>query len=124
VNRLQTGECSVEGGFLLVDILTSLERIGSHCTNIAHHITKRFADENGFDEMHGHAYSVAVKKTEDYKALYMYYDQMYLKPVRKYDAVQESLETVPEEEVPVAQPAVQPAAEPKESGKKKGKHKK
>ena len=37
VNRLQTGECSIEGGFLLVDTLTSLERIGSHCTNIAPH---------------------------------------------------------------------------------------
>lgn len=123
VNRLQTGECSVEGGFLLVDILTSLERIGSHCTNIAHHITKRFADDSGFDEMHGHAYSVAVKKTEDYKALYLYYDQMYLKPVRKYNAVpvSETLDSVQENEEPVT---TAPAVEPKASVKKKSKHKK
>jgi phosphate:Na+ symporter len=125
VNRLQTGECSVEGGFLLVDILTSLERIGSHCTNIAHHITKRFADEHGFDEMHGHAYSVAVKKTEDYKALYMYYDQMYLKPVRKYDAVPETLDNVPEpEEEPEKVTVKASAEEEKGSSKKKGRHKK
>lgn len=123
VNRLQTGECSVEGGFLLVDILTSLERIGSHCTNIAHHITKRFADDSGFDEMHGHAYSVAVKKTEDYKALYLYYDQMYLKPVRKYNAVpvSETLDSVQENEEPVTTAS---AVEPKASVKKKSKHKK
>lgn len=123
VNRLQTAECSVEGGFLLVDTLTSLERIGSHCTNIAHHITKRFADDSGFDEMHGHAYSVAVKKTEDYKALYMYYDQMYLKPVRKYNAVPvpETLDNASESEERVERTA---AAEPKISIKKKNKHKK
>lgn len=123
VNRLQTGECSIEGGFLLVDILTSLERIGSHCTNIAHHITKRFADDSGFDEMHGHAYSVAVKKTEDYKALYMYYDQMYLKPVRKYNAVPvaETLDNAPESE---ELPEKMQAAEAKTPAKKKNKRKK
>lgn len=87
VNRLQTKECSVEAGFILIDILTSLERIGKHCTNVAHHVTKRFSPGQNFDEMHGHAYSVAVKKTEDYKALYLYYEQLYLAPVRKYDAV-------------------------------------
>ena len=86
VNRLQTGECSVEAGFTLLDILTDLERMGKHSTNIAHHITKRFSVKGEFDEMHGRAYSIQVKKTEDYKALYMYYEQMYLQPVRKYDA--------------------------------------
>ena len=86
VNRLQTGECSVEAGFMLVDVLTSLERISGHYTNVAHHITKRFAEDKDFDEMHGHAYSVALKKTEDYKALYMYYDQLYLKPINKYNS--------------------------------------
>ena len=34
VIRLQTGDCDIDGGFALVDILTSLDRIGSHCSNI------------------------------------------------------------------------------------------
>ncbi len=33
--RLQQGECSIEAGFVLSDLLTSLERIGDHCSNIA-----------------------------------------------------------------------------------------
>mgnify|MGYP002624858762 CR=1 FL=1 len=86
VNRLQTGECSIEGGFYLVDTLTDLERIGGHCANIVHHITKRFAAPSSFDEMHGHAYSVDIKNSDDYKALYVYYEQIYLKPIRKYNA--------------------------------------
>ncbi len=86
VNRLQTGECSVEVGFFLVDTLTSLERIGGHCVNVAHHVTKRFAAPQAFDEMHGHAYNANLKNTEEYQALYMYYEQAYLKPIGKYNA--------------------------------------
>lgn len=41
VIRLQTGDCDIDGGFALVDILTSLDRIGSHCSNIGLHIAKK-----------------------------------------------------------------------------------
>ena len=33
--RLQQGNCSIETGFIWSDLLTSLERIGDHCSNIA-----------------------------------------------------------------------------------------
>ena len=33
--RLQQGGCSIETGFVWSDLLTSLERIGDHCSNIA-----------------------------------------------------------------------------------------
>jgi phosphate:Na+ symporter len=33
--RLQQGDCSIEAGFVLLDILTSLERTADHCSNIA-----------------------------------------------------------------------------------------
>ncbi len=35
VNRLQTGECSVEAGVILTNLLTDFERISDHCSNIA-----------------------------------------------------------------------------------------
>ncbi len=35
VLRLQRGECSIEAGFILSDLLTSLERVSDHCSNIA-----------------------------------------------------------------------------------------
>ncbi|MBQ9168450.1 MAG: Na/Pi cotransporter family protein [Oscillospiraceae bacterium] len=33
--RLQQGNCSIETGFIWSDLLTSLERVGDHCSNIA-----------------------------------------------------------------------------------------
>ncbi len=33
--RLQRGECSIEAGFIWSDILTNLERVADHCSNIA-----------------------------------------------------------------------------------------
>ena len=35
IMRLKNGECSVETGFVLSDILTNLERVSDHCSNIA-----------------------------------------------------------------------------------------
>ena len=35
VQRLQQNICSIETGFIWTDLLTSLERIGDHCSNIA-----------------------------------------------------------------------------------------
>ena len=35
VARLQRGECTIELGFVLADLLTNLERVSDHCSNIA-----------------------------------------------------------------------------------------
>ena len=35
IKRLQAGGCSIEAGFILSDILTSMERVSDHCSNIA-----------------------------------------------------------------------------------------
>lgn len=35
VNRLRKNECTIEMGFVLSDILTNLERVSDHCSNIA-----------------------------------------------------------------------------------------
>ena len=35
IDRLRSGECSIELGFILSDILNNLERISDHCSNIA-----------------------------------------------------------------------------------------
>ena len=33
--RLQNGECTIDMGFILSDLLTSFERTSDHCSNIA-----------------------------------------------------------------------------------------
>ena len=86
VIRLQTGDCGISGGFALVDILTSLDRIGSHCANIGLHIAKKLSTDT-FDEMHGHIYTNGYKTSEEYKALYCYYMSLYSDPItEKYQA--------------------------------------
>lgn len=35
IARLQKGECTIELGFILSDLLTNLERVADHCSNIA-----------------------------------------------------------------------------------------
>ena len=35
IKRLQKGTCSMESGFVFMDILTSLERVSDHCSNVA-----------------------------------------------------------------------------------------
>ncbi len=35
INRLKNNECTIELGFILSDLLTNLERISDHCSNIA-----------------------------------------------------------------------------------------
>ena len=78
VERLQTGDCGIAGGISLVDLVTSFERIASHCANISLHIVKRVENDKGFDEMHGHA---SDSFSEEYKALYHYYELQYISPV-------------------------------------------
>jgi phosphate:Na+ symporter len=78
VERLQNGDCGIEGGIALVDLVTSFERLASHCANISLHIIKRVENDSNFDEMHGHAND---NFSEEYKALYYYYESQYLAPV-------------------------------------------
>ena len=35
IERLRVGECTIEMGFILSDLLTNLERVADHCSNIA-----------------------------------------------------------------------------------------
>lgn len=78
IDRLQTGDCGIEGGIALVDLVTSFERIASHCGNVSLHIVKRVGNDHNFDEMHGHAND---SFSEEYKALYHYYESQYISPI-------------------------------------------
>lgn len=107
VIRLQVGECGIPGGFALVDILTSLDRIGSHCKNIGLHIAKKIRGTH-MDEMHGHIYITGYKTSEEYKALYVYYSSMYEDPIAENfdNSLHELREMTTDYEPTVEEPAV------------------
>lgn len=56
IARLKAGNCTVESGFILLDILTGIERISDHCSNIAVAII-----ELSHDSFDTHSYLQAVK---------------------------------------------------------------
>ena len=35
IDRLQKGECTVQMGFVFSDLLTNMERVSDHCSNVA-----------------------------------------------------------------------------------------
>lgn len=81
IERLQAGDCGIQGGIALVDLITSYERISSHCANVALHIVKKVSNIEGFDDMHGHITDRKSRNTEEYKALLHYYHAQYIDPI-------------------------------------------
>lgn len=80
VYRLQTGDCGIQGGVALVELLTSLERISGHCANIALHVIKKVGNNESFDE-NGHVKDQCRYNSEDYRSLYNYYYDQYVEPI-------------------------------------------
>ena len=72
--RLQNSKCTIEHGFVLSDILTNLERVSDHCSNIAGCLVEMSA-KNALD-LHGYLRSIK-KSGEDFEQLYKEYMQKY-----------------------------------------------
>ncbi len=74
IKRLQEGRCTIELGFILGDLLTNLERVSDHCSNIAGLVL-----EMEHKEMDIHKYLRQMKKSpeSDYNKLYDEYSEKY-----------------------------------------------
>jgi len=71
--RLQKGECSLDAGFVWSDLLTNLERVADHCSNIAGCVI-----EMRHDSLDLHEYLGAVKTgTTEYAAQYDAFSRKY-----------------------------------------------
>ncbi len=71
--RLEKGKCSVELGMALTDMVTSLERIAKHCSNIAEWQTASETDQHAL-----HQYARSVKeRNELYRELFEGYTAKY-----------------------------------------------
>ena len=49
VQRLRTGVCTIEMGFILTDVVTDCERVADHCSNIAARIVGKESEDDHFD---------------------------------------------------------------------------
>jgi phosphate:Na+ symporter len=73
ITRLQSGNCTIELGFVLSDLLTNLERISDHCSNIAVAVIEVAKDS--FDT---HQYLNAIKSgNQEFDSVYETYKNTY-----------------------------------------------
>lgn len=74
ITRLQKGECTIELGFVLNDLLTDLERVSDHCSNIAGCVI-----EMSHKDMSIHKYLRKVKdgNEQEYNHYFDYFNMKY-----------------------------------------------
>jgi len=74
IRRLKQGDCTIEQGLMLVELITNFERISDHCSNIA--VTLIEIDRDSFG---AHEYMKNIKSQEDkeFVKLYEKYSKQY-----------------------------------------------
>lgn len=77
VQRLRNGECTIELGFILSDIIANYERVADHCSNIAVALIQ--IHDDGFDT-HEYLENVRSEDNEVFMSKYMEYKKMYRLP--------------------------------------------
>ena len=70
--RLKDGTCTVEAGFIWTDILTDIERVADHCSNIAACVI-----DTAHNNMNLHESVREIKQGADFEELYTYYSSKY-----------------------------------------------
>ena len=75
--RLQKGACSIETGFVWADLLTNLERVSDHCSNIADCIIE--TSHNNLN-LHENLHTMKTE-SEAFKNKYEAYAKKYILPI-------------------------------------------
>ncbi|MBQ3234527.1 MAG: Na/Pi cotransporter family protein [Clostridia bacterium] len=71
IERMQQGKCTIEAGFVWSDLLTNLERISDHCSNIAGAVLDN-------ENMNYHQYVKDEEAGEEFKSKFNSYCEKYL----------------------------------------------
>ncbi|MBQ9687475.1 MAG: Na/Pi cotransporter family protein [Oscillospiraceae bacterium] len=74
VERLQTGQCSLQIGFVFNDLITNFERVADHCSNVA--IAMIELNQDTF-ETHDYLINLKELRTHHFDELYAQYAQRY-----------------------------------------------
>ena len=74
VDRLQSGKCGISQGFAFNDLLTNIERVSDHCSNVA--VAMIELESRNFDT-HEYLQSVREMRNTEYKRYFEEYEQKY-----------------------------------------------
>ena len=75
IQRLRAGECTIELGFVLNDILTNYERVSDHCSNVAVSII-----QTGDYDVEAHQYIGRLKDEDEFKRAFELVQREYRLP--------------------------------------------
>ena len=82
VNRLRKNECTIEMGFVLSDLLTNLERVSDHCSNVA--ICMIEIAHDSFD-MHDYVQKLKMEHREQFdKSVEEYRKKYSIKALKEF----------------------------------------
>ena len=85
IMRLQKVECAIEPGFVLSDILTNLERVSDHCSNVASCLIEM--SEHATLDLHSYLHKVH-RSGKDFDTLYDEYKEKYaIAPLTKKESI-------------------------------------
>ena len=78
ISRVQSGDCTIEMGFVFNDLLVNMERVADHCSNIA------FCVMHSVNvDAEGHEFAESVVTTEKFRMYFEEYRTKYLAPLDK-----------------------------------------
>ncbi len=77
IQRLQKEECTIEMGFVLSDLITNLERVSDHCSNIAGCVIELSKDELSLHEYYHEIKEIGDFRTEYFNKKYDMFKQKY-----------------------------------------------
>ncbi len=76
IMRLQNGECTIEMGFILTDLLTNMERVSDHCSNVAGYMLE-MSHENIDVGVHEFLHQFRSGEAKEFNDYYDYYKMKY-----------------------------------------------
>ncbi len=74
VSRLQSGECTIELGFIFTDLLTNYERVSDHCSNVAVYTIQLNTDKL---DTHKYLNKFKSKSNKEFMDMYNMYEKKY-----------------------------------------------
>ena len=74
LSRLNNGQCTIEMGFVLADVLNNYERVSDHCSNIAVAVIE--AESDRFDS-HDYLESIKTGENRDFQQSYKQFAEKY-----------------------------------------------
>lgn len=80
IERVQKGDCTVELGFILADLLTNYERVSDHCSNIAVYTVQL---ESKILDAHKYLRGLHAGKNPDFVSQFTKYEQKYSLPTEE-----------------------------------------